>query len=92
MSEEEELSENIEEEVPETSEPEIKEEESGTSEEPEAPKDTGIRKRINALTAEKYAQKRRADAAEKQFRGTCRLILNSETCDVRLYKYGSWDC
>lgn len=53
-------------EVTETSEPEIKEEESGTSEEPEAPKDTGVQKRFNKLTAEKYAEKRRADALEKQ--------------------------
>ncbi len=63
MSEDEELSENIEKEVPETSEPEIKDEEAGTSEEPETPK---IQQRFNKLTAEKYDQKRRADAAEKE--------------------------
>ena len=62
MSDEEVISETTEE-VTETSEPEIKEEESGTSEEP---KETGIQKRINALTAEKYEQKRRADALEEK--------------------------
>lgn len=63
MSDEEEVISETTEEVTETSEPEIKEEESGTSEEP---KDTKIQARFNKLTAEKYEQKRRADAAEKQ--------------------------
>lgn len=61
--EEEAISETITEEVTETSEPEIKEEESGTSEEP---KDTKLQERFNKITAEKYEQKRRADAAEKR--------------------------
>lgn len=63
MSDEEVISETIPEEVTETSEPEIKEEESGTSEEP---KDNKIQARFNKITAEKYEQKRRADALEKE--------------------------
>lgn len=63
MSDEEVISETIPEEVTEPSEPEIKEEESGTSEEP---KDNKIQARFNKITAEKYEQKRRADALEKE--------------------------
>lgn len=67
-AEEKEVSVETIEEVTETSaieekSPEVMEE-SGTSEEPE--KDTGIQKRFNQITAEKYEQKRRADALAEE--------------------------